>query len=117
MWNRVERRRLSADKALGSGLGWSNQSESGLVSGGRLDRFCEGFRNVFGTDFQNDSFPTVPAPGTSVHIGRSSLFAMARSGDFGGPPFKTIVFWKVANFVRVEIRRSLILGLLENVLH
>ena len=68
------------------------------------------------TKIQNVSFPTVPVPGTSVHIGRSSLFAMVRSGDFGGPPLKTIVFLKVAIFVRVEMRRTLAYGLLENVL-
>ena len=66
---------------------------------------------------QNVRFPTVPVSGTSVHIGRSSLFAMVRSGDFGGPPLKTIVFLKVAIFVRVEMRRTLAYGLLENVLH
>ena len=68
------------------------------------------------TRIQNVRFPTVPVPGISVHIGRSSLFAMVRSDDFGGPPLKTIVFLKVAIFVRVEMRRTLAYGLLENVL-
>ena len=69
------------------------------------------------TKIQNVRFPTVPVPGTSVHIGRSSLFAMVRSCDFGGPPLKTIFILKVAIFVRVEMRRTLAYGLLENVLH
>ena len=69
------------------------------------------------TKMQNVRFPTVPVPGTSVHIGRSSLFAMVRSCDFGGPPFKTIIFFNVAILGRAEIRRTLIRGLFENVSH
>ena len=68
------------------------------------------------TKIQNVRFPTVPVPGTSVHIGRSSLFAMVRSCDFGGPPFKTTVFFNVAIFMRTDMRKTLAYGFLENVL-
>ena len=62
-------------------------------------------------------FPRCQRRGCLILIGRSSLFAMARSCDFGGPPFKTTVFLNVAILGRVEIRRTVIRGLFENVSH
>ena len=58
------------------------------------------------TKIQNVRFPTVPAPGTSVHIGRSSLFAMVRSCDFGGPPFKTITEARSEGSIELKLVRK-----------